>query len=150
MILDKFFLKYEWWGGRGAEVKLTALHSRKNYLQKPFLGLRYLNFCPDFFGHEGKQLDKKLRLILKFLTSSTGKQIITKLILPNISRSKGNQTMEFGQLIEIFLLKNYSKNKERDYFQTSGFFQKCFKWDKNKHSSPYIQYILVVVDLDIQ
>ena len=44
---------------RGGEVKLTALHPRKNYPQKSFLGLRYLNFCPDFFGHEGKQLDKK-------------------------------------------------------------------------------------------
>ena len=42
---------------RGREVKLTALHPRKNYPQKSFLGLRYLNFCPDFFGHEGKQLD---------------------------------------------------------------------------------------------
>ena len=56
---------------------------------------------------------KKLRLILKFLTSSTGKQIITKLILPNISRSKGNQTVEIGQLIEIFPLKSYAKNKAR-------------------------------------
>ena len=35
-------------------------------------------------------------------------------ILPNISRSKGNQTIEFGQLIEynmrnIFLEKSYTK-----------------------------------------
>ena len=35
-------------------------------------------------------------------------------ILPNISRSKGNQTMKFGQLIEcnmknIFLEKSYKK-----------------------------------------
>ena len=34
------------------------------------------------------------------MTSQTGQQIITIQILPNISRSKGNQTMKFGQLIE--------------------------------------------------
>ena len=45
--------------GRGGEVKLTPLHPRKNYLQKPFLGLRYLNVCPDFFSQGGKKLDKK-------------------------------------------------------------------------------------------
>ena len=44
----------------------------------------------------------------------TGKQIITIDIMPNISRSKGNQTMKFGQLIEygiknIFLEKPYTE-----------------------------------------
>ena len=34
------------------------------------------------------------------MTSQTGQQIITIHISPNISRSKGNQTMEFGQLRE--------------------------------------------------
>ena len=73
-------------------------------------------FVLNFLVMEEKSLIKKLRLILKFMTSSTGKQIITKLILPNISRSKGNQTMEIGQLIEIFPLKNYAKNKARRLF----------------------------------
>ena len=41
-------------------------------------------------------------------------QTIVIHILPNTSRSKGNQTMEFGQLIEsnmrnIFLEKSYTK-----------------------------------------
>ena len=35
--------------------------------------------------------------------------------LPNISQSKGNQTMEFGQLIEynkrILFFKNYAENE---------------------------------------
>ena len=53
----------------------------------------------------------KLKFISKCMTSQTGKQIITIHILPNISRSKGNQTMELGQLIEnnmvnIFLEKH--------------------------------------------
>ena len=36
------------------------------------------------------------------MTSQAGQQIITIHILPNISRSEGNQTMKFGQ----FFLKN--------------------------------------------
>ena len=55
-----------------------------------------------------------LRLISKFMTPQTGKQIITIHILPNISKSKGKQTMKFGQSIEyniknIFLEKSFTK-----------------------------------------
>ena len=43
------------------------------------------------------------------MTSQPGKQTAAIHILPNISRSKGNQTKKFGQLIEhmrnIFLEK---------------------------------------------
>ena len=57
---------------------------------------------------------RKLRLISKFMRSLTGQQIIKINILPNISRSKANQTMKFGQLIEynmrnIVLEKLYSE-----------------------------------------
>ena len=34
------------------------------------------------------------------MTSQPGSQTIAIHILPNISQSKGNQTMKFGQLIE--------------------------------------------------
>ena len=61
--------------------------------------LRYLSFCLDFFGHEGKRLFKK-RLLSKFMTASTGKQKITIHILSNISKGKDDQKMKFGQLIE--------------------------------------------------
>ena len=48
------------------------------------------------------------------MTSQPGYQTIAIHILPNISRSKGNQAMKFGQLIEynmrnIFVEKSYSK-----------------------------------------
>ena len=48
------------------------------------------------------------------MTSQLEKQIITKLMSPNISRSKGNQAMIFGQLIRytmrnIFFEKSYTK-----------------------------------------
>ena len=55
-----------------------------------------------------------MRLISKFKTSQPEKQRIAIHILPNISGSKDNQTMKFGQLIEcnmsnIFLEKSYTK-----------------------------------------
>ena len=55
-----------------------------------------------------------ISLISKFMTSQLGKQTIAKHILPNISRSKGNQTMKFSQLIDCnmtnnFLEKSYTK-----------------------------------------
>ena len=48
------------------------------------------------------------------MTSQPGKQTIAIHILPNISRSKSNQEMKFGQLIQyntrnIFLEKSYMK-----------------------------------------
>ena len=48
------------------------------------------------------------------MTTQSGKQAITIHILPNILRSKGNQTIKFGQLIgynmrNIFLEKSYGK-----------------------------------------
>ena len=50
---------------------------------------------------------RKIRLISKFMMPQLGKQTIATHILPNISKSKGNQTIEFGQL------RNYDKIKTR-------------------------------------
>ena len=57
-------------------------------------------------------------------------------MLPNISKSKGNQTMEFGQLIEynmrsIFLGKSYTKCDERifDFKNVHNFILKT-TWHK--------------------
>ena len=48
------------------------------------------------------------------MASQPGQQAIVIHVLPDISRSKGNQTMKFGQLIEsnmkIFFLKNHIQN----------------------------------------
>ena len=56
--------------------------------------------------------------MVNFKIHETGEQIITIPILPNISRSKGNQTLKFGQLIEynmrnIFGEKSYTKFGEQ-------------------------------------
>ena len=54
-------------------------------------------------------LIRKITLASKFMASQIGLQTIAIHIFPNISQSKGNQTMKFGQLIEynrnIFLQK---------------------------------------------
>ena len=55
------------------------------------------------------------------MTSQLGKQAITIQILPDISRSKSNQTMKFGQLIEynkrnIFFQKGSGGRLQEDYF----------------------------------
>ena len=62
---------------------------------------------------------RKLKLISKFVTSQTGKQIITTHIMPNVSRSKdNNETMELGQSIEgnmrnIFLQNPFTIRVEK-------------------------------------
>ena len=52
------------------------------------------------------------------MISEHGKQNIAIHILPNISRSKRNQTMKFGQLIEYsrtFFLKKHTQNVMRNF-----------------------------------
>ena len=59
-------------------------------------------------------LIRRMRLISKFITSQPGLQTIVIRILASISRSKGNQTMKFGQVVDYnmgnnFLEKSYPK-----------------------------------------
>ena len=75
---------------------------------------RYLNFCLDFLVMQENDLIREIRLISKFMTSQPGKQTIGIHILPSMSRTNGNQTMKFGQLIKykmrkFFLEKSYIK-----------------------------------------
>ena len=62
------------------------------------------------------------------MTSQPGLQIIAIYILPNISQSKGNQTMKFGQLVEYnkinIFLQSHGKMRQGDYFQTFSHFLK--------------------------
>ena len=63
------------------------------------------------------------------MTSQPGLQTIAIHILPNISQSKGNQTMKSGQLIEynkrnIFLQMLLQKMSQGDQFQISFYLKK--------------------------
>ena len=54
------------------------------------------------FSHVEKRLEQKGKvnwLISKFMMSQPRKQTIAIYRLPDTSRSKGNQTMKFGQLM---------------------------------------------------
>ena len=57
------------------------------------------------------------------MSSEPRKQAIAIQILSNISRSKGNQALKFGQLIDynmrnIYLKRSYTKMWQRNYSQT--------------------------------
>ena len=57
------------------------------------------------------------------MTSQPGLQTVAIQILSNISQSKGNQTMKFGQLIEY--------NKKNIFLQ-----KLCRKWGRETSSRP--------------
>ena len=68
---------------------------------KAVFAVEIFNFLSRLFCYMQKNsLIRKPRLISRLMTSQTGQQLITMPILSNISRSKGNQSMKFGQLIE--------------------------------------------------
>ena len=75
------------------------------------------------------------------MVSQPGKQTIAIHILPNISSSKGNQIMKFGQLIEhnmgsIFLEKLYTKYTTipRPFSQKPKLSISLDQWSKVLHS----------------
>ena len=70
---------------------------------------RYLNFCPNVFGHVGKRLDKKASVNFKIYEVTIWETNNYNTTLLNISRSKGNQTMKFDQLIEYKMRNNFIK-----------------------------------------
>ena len=59
-----------------------------------------LNFCTNVFGYVGKRLYQKAKVIIKISDVIDWEVIITIHILCNISRSRGNQAIRLGQLIE--------------------------------------------------
>ena len=86
--------------------------------------LRNLHISPDFLVMYKNGLVRMLGITTQVYAvsfpqlwmSQTGQQITTIQILPNISKSKSNQTMKFVQLIEYsirnaFLEKFYKKSK---------------------------------------
>ena len=82
-------------------------------LWKLFSFSRYLSFCLDFLVMQKNNLIRKIRLTSNFVTSRSSSQTMAIQMLINISISKGNQKMKFGELIEfnarnIFLEKSYT------------------------------------------
>ena len=76
--------------------------------------LKIFKFLSWLFGQVEKRLDRKDQVNFKIYGVTSWELTNAIHILPNISRSEGNQAMKFSQLIEynmrnIFLEKSYTK-----------------------------------------
>ena len=80
-------------------------------------------FVTTFWSCRNNGLIRKIGLTSKLMTSQSGLRKIAIHILPNISQSKNNQTMKFGQLIEY--------NKRNIFLQ-----KLCRKWGREASSRP--------------
>ena len=98
----------DFYGYCSAWVYALKVHSQ---VWKIVCQLKILHFL-DFLVMQKNGLIRKIRLISKFMTSQPGNQSNAIHTLPNISRSKDNQKMKLGLLIEhhrnIFLEKSYT------------------------------------------
>ena len=56
-------------------------------------------FFPKFFGHVGKRLDEKAKVIFKINDVTDWEKIIAMHILLNILRTKSHHTTKFSQFI---------------------------------------------------
>ena len=80
--------------------------------------LRCLRFCSDFFVMPENGSIRKLRKIIKLMTSHAVTQTFSINILPDISKNNDNQTMKFDQE-KYFSSKIMQKMRPGNYFQTS-------------------------------
>ena len=90
------------------ESPLQIMKNAFYFTLKALFILTIFKFLSWYFGHLAKRFN------FKFYGVTTWLKKIVILMLPNISRSKGNQKMKFGQIIEynmrnIFLEKSYTK-----------------------------------------
>ena len=95
------------------ESPLKLIKNAFYFILKAIFVLKIFKFLSGLFGYVEKARRRR-KLISKFMTSQPGYQAITVHILPNILRSRGNQTIKFVQLIEynmrnIFPEKSYTK-----------------------------------------
>ena len=107
------------------ESLLKMMKNALDLILKTLFVLKSFKSFSWIFRHVARKngLIRKLRLISKLMTTQHRYQSVTIQILPNISRSKGNETMEFGQLI--------------DYDKRNNFFSKIIqKWGKVTSSRP--------------
>ena len=99
-----------------AKSPLEMMKNAFYFTSKALFVLKIFKFLLWNFGHVAKLLDKKDQVIFKFFDVATWltNSCNTHVAIHIISRSKGNQTMKFRQLIEcnmrnVFLEKSYTK-----------------------------------------
>ena len=84
------------------------------FTSKALFVLKMFKFLSWLFGQAAKRLDKKDKINFKFCDVTVWLTNNCNTLIAQYWRSKGNQTMKFGQLIEcnlrnIFLEKSYTK-----------------------------------------
>ena len=82
------------------ESPLKMIENAFYFILKAFSFSRYLSFVTTFWSCRKNGLIRKIRLTSKSKMPQPGLETIAIHILPNISQSKSNQTMKFGQLIK--------------------------------------------------
>ena len=111
------------------ESPLKIMKNAFYFILKALFSLKLFRFLSWILGHiKENGLIRNIRLISEFMTSQTGQQTIAIHILLSISRSKGNQTMKPGQLIEY--------NKIIIVLQKS-----CRKWGRETSSRPLFVFL---------
>ena len=96
------------------ENPLKMMKNACYFTWKALLVLMIFQLLSWLFDHTRKRLDLKNKVDFKIDDVKTWEKTIATHIYPNIWRSKVNQTMKFGQLIEynmrnIFSEKSYTK-----------------------------------------
>ena len=105
------------------ESLLKIIKNAFCFILKALFVLKIFNCLSWLWSCRKSGLIRNISLISKFVTSQPGKQTIAIHIFPNISRSKSNQTMKLGQLI--------------DYNKRKIFLQKlCRKWGRESSYRP--------------
>ena len=123
------------WKSRKNDEKCFLFHLKNSFHSQDI----YV-FVTSFRQCRKNGLIRKRKLISKFLTWQPGLQTITIHILPNISQSKGNQTMKFSQLIEYnktntFLQKLWRKWGRETSSRSLFIFWKSLIWGESKWSA---------------
>ena len=80
------------------------------FTSKALFVLKIFKFLSRLFGHVAKRLDKKDKVNFKFYDVTAWLTTNFNTHIAQIFRSKSNQTMKFGQLIECNIRNIFPKN----------------------------------------
>ena len=105
------------------ESPLKMMRNAFYFILKALFVLKIFKFFTSFWSCRKNGSIRKIGITSKFMASQPGLQTVAIHILSSISKSKGNQTMKFGQLIEY--------NKRNIFLQNL-----CGKWGRETSFRP--------------
>ena len=122
------------------ESPLKMMRNAFYFILKALFVLKIFKFFTSFWSCRKNGSIRKIGITSKFMASQPGSQTVAIHILSSISKSKGNQTMKFGQLIEynkrnIFLQNLCGKWGRETSFRPLFILKKSLIWDEGKWST---------------